>query len=79
MKLVHLVGFIIQKFVTMQGHMNVKYVYVFLYTTHVTYVFMLICVYFKGYLTYNASHDMLSSCPYPISSRDDSFTDPRLD
>jgi hypothetical protein len=25
-KLVHLVGFIIKKFVTMQGHMNVKYV-----------------------------------------------------
>jgi hypothetical protein len=24
-KLVHLVGFIIRKFVTMQGHMNVKY------------------------------------------------------
>ena len=26
MKLVHLVGFIIKKFVTMHGHMNVKFV-----------------------------------------------------
>ena len=33
MKLVHLVGFIIKKFVTMQhGHVNVKYV--ILYVTH---------------------------------------------
>ena len=28
-KLVHLVGFIIKKFVTMHGHMNVKFVYTF--------------------------------------------------
>jgi len=29
-KLVHLVGFVTKKFVTMHGHMNVKYVYVLL-------------------------------------------------
>ena len=28
MKLVHLVGFIIKKFVTIHGHMNVKKIYV---------------------------------------------------
>jgi len=27
MKLVHLIGFIIKKFVTMHGHMNVKLLY----------------------------------------------------
>ena len=33
MKLVHLVGFITKKFVTMHGHMNVNYLY-FVYKSH---------------------------------------------
>jgi hypothetical protein len=52
----------------MHGHINVR-----------NTVFMRTSIYFKEYLTYNASHNMLLSRPHAISSRDDSFTDPRLD
>ena len=35
MKLVHLVGFITKKFVTMHGHMNVKFKYLFTLITDI--------------------------------------------
>ena len=52
----------------MHVHTNVKKI-----------VFMPNSTYFKGYLTYNASHNMLLSRPRAIPFRDDSFTDPILD
>ena len=45
-KLVHLVGFIIKKFVTMHGHMNVKLVFIFL--------LLLLVMIYQNIKTYNA-------------------------
>jgi hypothetical protein len=41
-KLVHLVGFIIRKFVTMHGHMNVKFVLIALWSVSVKLIFQCI-------------------------------------
>jgi hypothetical protein len=39
-KLVHVVGFIIKKFVTMHGHMNVKFAYIFSSPRILYYIFI---------------------------------------
>jgi hypothetical protein len=47
-KLVHLVGFVIRKFVMMHGHMNVTFVkggiiYIYIYKINI-YIYMCVCV-----------------------------------
>ena len=45
MKLVHLVGFITKKFVTMHGHVDLKYLYMFVHIMYYLFMQASVCLY----------------------------------